>query len=408
MRVKKWIPILALSMLCGGCGGVADENASSSGNDPTVFTVDNTSSPMNQRVGITHWGGRYMPDLGDRNSLILGAEKILATGTKVLKISCAKNAYPLDDFSSLQAKECADFLKYAPYKSVFEMDFETFFINITEVDRAVWKDGMSEQEKNKVKQEFYNATKYLLETYEGSGKTFILQNWETDNYVLQSSTGGDEAYLFRKYAEYFNARQDGINQARKDFQMQPSKKVFVFGALEINRLSLSYSGAKALDYTVPYTYADLYAYSSYEYKDKGVVSSKTDVKNALINALSRYEEKLPDPKFYPQPCYFGQKRLAITEFGYPDKADGYGGSWQKTVAEGTVLSMREKVQYAVYWQLCCNEVIGSAVNATKNLGASALRQYAFTENDFNGFYLLKPNGDKVPTYDYLEELFKGK
>jgi len=251
--------IMSLSLLA--CNQKNNDNPIEPESEIEVF--DNTLSPLNERIGVTNWGARYMPNLKDGEySLIKGAEYIRELGSKVIKIACGNPAtqYPLDDFSSLNMTGCVDALSFPIYKKLFEMDFSTYIINITEVNRANYADGMSVDELKTVENEFYQATKYLLETYKGTGKTFILQNWETDNYVALSISGNNAEYVLRNYAKYYNARQDGINKARNEFVMSKTKNVFVFGAIEVNKLSVDYKN-RAVDYVVPYTYVDLYTYS---------------------------------------------------------------------------------------------------------------------------------------------------
>lgn len=408
-RSKAAIALAAGLMFSAGCSACETLNESPTEEIKTLL-ADNTSAPYAERVGITNWGAMYMPSLPEeKTSLLYGAEKILESGGKVIKVACGdpKAQYPLDDWSGESFSACVDVLKNARYAELFRMGFKTFFISITEQNRAKYADGMSEEERVSVEREFYEATKYLLETYRGSGKTFILQNWETDNYVRYSFDGADEVIVLRRYAEYFNVRQDGINRAREEFGMDAEKDVFVFGALEVNKLDDSYAYCKAVDYVVPYTYADLYAYSSYEYKDKEKFRTAEEISVALRAAMEYYRSKLPDKKRYPQPVYFGDNRLAITEFGYPDRADGYSGEWQKIVAEGHLLALDAcRLQYAVYWQLCCNELVGDNASDIKKLSPTALRAYNFSAGDLNGFYLLRPDGAETYTLSYLKEVFK--
>lgn len=395
-----------------GNGGSDFPSLSSNVEETEIVSFDNTVAPVSERIGITNWGATYMPGLKDGEySLIKGAETILETGSYVIKVACSNPAsqYPLDDWSDLDRKECVDVLKFPVFKTLWEMDFRTYFISITEAARVNYADGLSAEEAETVEKEFYEATKYLLETYRGSGKTFILQNWETDNYVGYSVDGQNAEYVFRNYAKYFNARQDGINRAREEFTMSAEKNVYVFGALEINRLDPSYTSLRAVDCVVPYTYADLYTYSSYEFKDKEVVTSAKEIAGKLSEALAYYKSRLPSAAVYPQKVYFGDKRLAITEFGYPDKADGYSGEWQKTVTEGHVLALLSSdLQYAVYWQLCCNEPTGSNAAQIKALSWMELRKYRFSEGELNGFYLLRPDGSETLTCEYLKDIFNGE
>ena len=399
---KKFVA-LALAAAFGGfcgCAKSADPPA-----ETEIAGFDNTTKTFASRIGVTNWGARYMPGLGEENSVVYGAERILETGSKVIKIACSdpEGQYPLDDFGEFNAEKGEDILKLEPFRKVFSMPFETYFISFSERNDVKWADGMSGEETAYVEEEFYGAAKYLLETYRGTGKTFILQNWETDNYVRYYFGKEEDWLICRRYADYTNARQDGINRARDEFVMSAEKKVCVFGALEVNKLDTSDTLTKAVAEIVPYTYCDLYTYSSYEYKDKGKVASAEEVASSLAVALGYYKSKLPKEEKYPQKMYFGDKRLAITEFGYPDKADGYSGEWQKMVAEGHILAMENlDLQYIVYWQLCCNEVTAPNASEIGKLSSAQLRKYPFKAGDLNGFYLLRPDGAKTYTYNYLK------
>ncbi len=406
--------LLASAYALYACSGNEDMsqpwNISSDSSSIDVMTsFDNSSQPLSRRLGITCWGSLYMPDLEKgENSLLRGANHIRQMGSRVIKVACGNlsSQYPLDDWSGVHFERSVDIFRNDIFVRLFEMDFDTLFICVSERKGIRYVDGVSQEEYAYVENEFYLMTKYLLETYTGSGKTFILQNWETDNAVGYSLTNTeDDIFSLRSYADYINARQDGINRARNEFVMSKAKNVYVFGAIEINKLDDSYTRYKAVEHVVPYTYCDLYSYSSYEYKDKGIVSSAEDVAARVAKALRYYESKLPSPDCYPQPVYFGDSRLAITEFGYPDRADGYSGEWQKMVVEGHLMAMSElSLQYVVYWQLCCNEPFGEHVNEIKNMKPSLLREYELHPGDINGFYLIRPDGEATYTYYYLKEV----
>lgn len=422
------ILMLACAGLCGCAGGAKAPSGGTqdppagggnSGDGSTeeiketeILSFDNTNNPLSSRIGVTDWGCLYMPDLeAGESSLLKGAEYVLGTGSRVIKVACGnlQAQYPLDDWSGETFEHSADIFAHETYRKLFSMGFETYFISVPERKSIKYIDGVSAEEQAYVEDEFYRMTKYLLETYQGSGKTFILQNWETDNAVSYYMTGNeaDDVFVLRSYADYFNARQNGINRARDEFVMSEQKNVYVFGAIEINKLDESYSFLRAVDNIVPYTYCDLYLYSSYEYKDRGKVSSAQDVCDQLSEAMLYYKSKLPSRSYYPQKMYFGENRLAISEFGYPDKADGYSGEWQKMVVEGHLMAMQElNLQYAVYWQICCNEATGSNAAAIKEMNPEQLRDYVMQPGDVNGFYLIRPDGVKTYTFNYLKKVME--
>ena len=128
---KKFVA-LALAAAFGGfcgCAKSADPPA-----ETEIAGFDNTTKTFASRIGVTNWGARYMPGLGEENSVVYGAERILETGSKVIKIACSdpEGQYPLDDFGEFNAEEGEDILKLEPFRKVFSMPFETYFISFSE------------------------------------------------------------------------------------------------------------------------------------------------------------------------------------------------------------------------------------------------------------------------------------
>lgn len=399
--------LIGIFMLTCGCanaesGGGGGGNGSLEEADKNeIMCYDNSKNELKSVLGVTYWGGKYIQLNSHEDSLTAAVREISALGSKVIKVACGnvEKQYPLDDFSGYVFERSVDVLKADKFKKVFDSDFETFYICVSERKGVNWRDGMLDAEKKYVSDEFYEMTKYLLNTYKNSGKTFVLQNWETDNYIGQT----DDFIVMRNYATYFNARQDGINNARKEFIMSEFNDVYVFGAIEINRLK-PYSGLRAVDEVVPFTYCDLYTYSSYEAKDFGVVGSETEVKNLLLTYMRYYKSKLPDESKYPQTMYFKDSRLAITEFGYPDRADGYKGERSKMVAKGHLMAAKALgLQHLIYWQITCNEAIGVNADKINKLDFKQLREYEFKPYDLNGFYLIRPDNVKTYTYNYFKK-----
>ncbi len=402
--------ISADGSLLTSCKNMEKENSNTTtANSKDNYSFNNSNNSLNEKIGVTNWGAVYMPGLDSSDtSLIKGMNYIEELGSKVIKIACGNPStqYPLDNFSN-NFSSSVDVFKEEHFKEVLDSThFTTYFISVPERNQITFHDGVTKEEREYVSNEFYEMTKYLLNEYQGSGKVFILQNWETDNYISYRLDGENDLVITRRYADYYNARQDGINKARDEFDMTNDKLVKVFGAIEVNKLS-DYSKPRAVDVVVPYTYADLYCYSSYEIKDKGVIKNSEELMNKLSELIDYYETKLPDTSNYPGRVYIEGSRICITEFGYPDKADDYNGEWQKMVVEGHLMTIENKnLQYGVYWQLCDNEVVGNAKTNIKNLKYLDLREYEFNPGDLNGFYLIRPDGVKTYTYNYLRNVFE--
>ena len=65
------------------------------------------------------------------------------------------------------------------------MRFHTYVLETAEFGMRdnFWKKGLSEKDRQKVHAQMYRLTRHLLTRYRGTGKTFVLQNWEADNVM---------------------------------------------------------------------------------------------------------------------------------------------------------------------------------------------------------------------------------
>src|SRR6202000_2016304 len=108
-----------------------------------------------------------------------------------------------------------------------------------------WTRGVTDEDAKEEKRQFYDLSKYLLTTYRGTGKTFVLQHWEGD-WALRSLSKKDydPDYVpgptaIQGMIRWLNARQAGIVQARAEVG---ATDVRVYGAAEANRLEDSMAG----------------------------------------------------------------------------------------------------------------------------------------------------------------------
>ena len=365
--------------------------------DKGIF--DNSENAMKYRLGVTNWGGNYATGsfLSD-GGLIAGSKEIEKLGSKVLKL-CANdiaNSYKLDtwneDMSTLKAV-----FSTKQFKSAFQMNFSTYVIVAYEQYNVGMLDGISSSEYNKVKTQFYEATKYLLNTYNNTNKTFILTNWEGDN-ILSYSTRTEAAIniAVEGLTQYFKARQEGVTQAQNEFGMNKDSKVKVFNALEINRVtsSITYKDIndgitkaqpKLISTIVPNVPTDLISYSSYECKDGAAFNTAEKVKNGLLNVYDIIKSYSGKSK------WFGDRNVMISEFGM---AESYGADKHLYVAQGHVMAAQQlPLQYLVYWELWCNEF--------KNAGHTG----PVSNSDCRGWWLIRPDGTYSAVYNYFKGLF---
>ncbi|MDR1094581.1 MAG: hypothetical protein LBL66_10590, partial [Clostridiales bacterium] len=166
-------------------------------------------------LGVTHAAGYYGFD-PSVSFLEEGAQVLDEMGVKVVKLwltGSATTNYPYNaDWSKFTVLNAVDLLKTDYYRNVLAMDFQTYIFEFHEFDLASgaqtvsWENGMSAAEKQAVEDLSYDVAKYLMTTYVGSGKNFVLQNWEGDNMVATNLSAYDEA-KWNGFRDWIIARQ---------------------------------------------------------------------------------------------------------------------------------------------------------------------------------------------------------
>ena len=216
----------------------------------------------------------------------------------------------------------------------------------------------------------YDLTRYLLTTYNGSGKTFYLGHWEGDGWLRGSVARENDAKVtpvkVQGMADWLNTRQRAVDDAKRDV---PHQQVQVWHYTEVNHVKLAMQGRPALvNEVLPKTHVDLVSYSSYD----------TASDPALLKAaLSYIESKLP-----AKPGITG-RRVFIGEYGFP--AIRYSPAKQDALSRQV---MRAGLEWGcplvLYWEMYNNEVEPNG------------RQ--------RGFWLIDDKGKKQPVYETHQQI----
>jgi hypothetical protein len=331
-------------------------------------------------VGASHVASLY--NFTDQDFLNEGADKLLQMGSRVIKVWFTGDPARDYRFNTTWPKfsSLVEEAKLPYYRKLFAKPFTTFILETYAPGRPgqYFTDGMKPEDVKRESDGMYEFAKYLLKEYRGTGKTFVLQNWEGD-WVLTppKTTGPPTRRKIWGMIDWLNARQDGVDRARREVG---TKGVMVAHAAEVNLVEKAMQGKVSVTNTViPRTHCDLYSYSAWD-------SSLGDPQR-LRAALDYLASKVPPSKLY------GSKNIYIGEFGAPENEFG-GPQGQLKIVKGDVETALDwGARYIIYWELYCNEKAGEFTGRPTN-------------SDCRGFWLIRPDGTKAPVWDYFAELCK--
>ena len=383
--------------------------------------VSETRALLNGRrisdvLGVTHVNGQYA--LTDKPFLIEGAEAVQTLGAGVLKTWFYASFEKQYSWHSSWPKEVPDLeaLGKTPYyEAVFAMPFHTFVLETAEfgMRNNFWLKGLTDTDRQKVHDQVYRLAKHLLTRYRGTGKTFVLQNWEADNvmkFALKDAQPDTWDTAYQGMCDWINARQTAVEQARRDCG---SDGVQVLHAFEVNFVPAMqdiaagkrYEKGKPLvvDKVVPKTRCDLYSLSSWETWAPG----KED---GLLGRLQYLASKAPHDGI------FGENNLMLGEFGaqesdferinknYPVYTGDTSGAAFYALHRMIAAALRAGVRYMIHWQLYDNDLRMGGKYEGKGLPPGVMA----TAEQCVGNWLIRPDGSRVPTYDYFKALFEAE
>lgn len=338
--------------------------------------------------GIAHVDGKYF--LTGEDFLDEGADQVLATGSRVIKLYLTPKRYPWNSNWPKNLKSLRDVAQAPYFQSVFSKPFKTYILTAYSIGRSdhYWIKGMTPDQAANETQQFYDLTKYLLITYKGTGKTFVLQHWEGD-WALRGGSPKpyDADYIptpvaIKGMIEWLNARQAGIVKARKE--IGPTD-VRVYGAAEANRIEDSMSGKPGVANSVlPYTTVDLVSYSCYNF---------LDTSERLAKAVDYLAAHLPPTAVFgqnPHSVYLG-------EFGYPENGREGSEGVNRRIDNAMTVVREKGLPWAVFWEIYGNEPASAdltlPLNGKKN------------DQNLHGYWMVKPDGSPATAWHRYRRIF---
>ncbi|HET7209126.1 MAG TPA: hypothetical protein VFI95_21290 [Terriglobales bacterium] len=399
---------LLFTVACGGGNLGSGRNQPPGNGDSSSGSSSSQSSAKQQfensfSAGIAHAAGNY--GFTSQNYLVEGAERIQQLGSDSIFIYLTPNfrsKYPDQSsamWPSTDPAQVSDLIQAAPYAKVLSMPFKTIVLTtytfVTQDNVAGFATyGNAQAEED----EFYNLATYLFRTYAGTGKTFILKNWEGDWIGLQGTdtTQNISSGMIADMKAWLSARQRGVTRARQDAGNPDS--VNVFNAVEVNRvLDYAQNGlTRVINTVVPAVGADMVTYSSYDSTLQG--TDPNSMESAMTLALNTIKE------FAPDPLGLGDHRILISEYGlYENQLPG-----QSTWRASTVLSTAKAagLSGAFMWNIFdneCTESNGQPAPVDTVLGNPSRP----TDGECRGLWAVRPDGSLSSVVGVLQGYWSG-
>jgi hypothetical protein len=307
----------------------------------------------NYILGTQAIGGPYQHTKGNR--LIEQAENVRGMGSNLLKISLAQGA--ASNYGSVEAarraKSTLAYVQASPaVQQALDMDFTFYQAWVHSFTGANWRDGVDMTEARAYYDEMYALTAWLLERYSGTGKVFMLGNWEGDWLLLgrQNRELDPSPTAVEGMIAWMKIRQLAVDNARAAVA---HKDVEVYHYIEVNLVKKAMAGRASIALSVlPEANPDLVSYSAYEAIKQSPQPDLMAIRQPLEQILAYIEGQLPAKEGLPF-----KRRVFIGEYGYhADKSKPLTVKQQYMKSRFVMQSaIALDLPFALIWQMYNNE-----------------------------------------------------
>jgi hypothetical protein len=360
-----------------------------------------TAASAKFTAGIAHVAGNY--GFTNDNYLVEGAQRISQLGSDSIFVYLTpwyRSQYPDKGTVNWPATDPANVAQLAqtsPYDTVFNLPFKTIVLTVYTFANKDYLPGFAQspQMQSAEQNEFYQLTKYLYSRFSGTGKTFILKNWEGDWLGLggqgSSTTVNIPANTVQDMIAWLKARQAGVTQARNEAN---DSSVTVLNGTEVNRvLDYSQQGlTRVINAVVPQVSADMVTYSSYD--STAVGTDAASMEQSMNQALQTIEKLAPDP------MGLGNRRILISEYGLFENQLPDPNNWRVQAILST--ASKAGIYGAFLWDVfdnSCNQPSGQPAAVDTSVGSPARPG----DSNCRGTWAVRPDGSTSPAISVLKQ-----
>lgn len=345
----------------------------------------------NYIVGTQTVGAKYK--FTRQTNLVETAIEIAKMGSNTLKISMSPR-YWWENYDVPQDESITSLCMLAQeesFRRVLDMKFKYYQIWAYEFSQYTAEpagqkmdqnqikfiDGLSDEEAACVYREMYELSKYLLRNYSGTGKVFMLGNWEGDWHLRWDYNRHKDANpaTIEGMIRWINMRQKAVDDAKRDVI---HNDVELYHYLELNLSDLALAGKACLTNSIlPHVNPDYVSFSSYTATNPP--KTQDEMEETLVKHLDYIASKIQPKKG------IDGKRLFIGEYGW--NVTDYSLEEVDRRAKWVIkTALNWGCSFILFWEMYNNELTDKGAN--------------------RGYWLIDENRNKTPLYHTHRNFYK--
>lgn len=329
--------------------------------------------------GSAHVQGLYnYPD--DGKQLKNGCDVVWNIGLRVIKLYCTADYltnYPKQSTWTGSPATLAELAGTPEFSEQLGRHWNTVVLTcFTFANGSTnwWRTNPSAAKMTAEYTEMRALAEYLLTAYNGTGRRFILQNWEGDWAFMDAFVANTYVpeYMVARYAAFLGVRQRAISDARAAV----ASDCQVLMAVEVNRVvdaRLYPHRRRIMRDLAPRIQPDVISFSAYDATIVDQGSWGADIAAWKAATVPVFYKALKAIK-----VAFPKSILQIGEFGYPENEIPYGEDYIfDMITLTSQIAEQEGADTFLFWQAFDNEQGGGGPGT------------------YRGYWLIKPDGSST-------------
>lgn len=340
-------------------------------------------------LGSQQFGKQY--SFGEAGIRVLDyARASLRQGNRVAKFRLSNKSERVDGFRRITGIDTLVELArdHPEVKEVLDLPIQDYLFWASSLQVSRWQNrigsqGLESSAQEAIYDEIYDFVVYLLEEYNGSGKSFYLGNWEGDWMLSGSNTYTPEEIpenRIQAMIDWANTRQRAIDDAKAN---TPHENVNVWFYVEMNKLDWAREGRPCVANSVipampKLDFISISAYSVHKYNGRPAPTVRVHADLDLVQSL--IDDK-PDASI-------PGSRMMIGEYGWIYRPDKYESL--KDFARDHIATVRDflswpggTLRFILQWQFYNN--------ATRGDGGSKEMYQVSEDNELSPLYYMHEN-----------------